>query len=154
MKKIVIIKELKQKKNQKKSINKDQISMINQYFTNSLDKLETQSIEQELRKKLCGYKQQDKLKKKYDSETFLNLDELVDKMVASKLVCFYCKIRVNIFYNFARDPQQWTLDRKDNSIGHSCENTIICCLKCNLQRRTQNMDKFLFTKNLQIIKTG
>jgi len=154
MKKIVIIKELKQKKNQKKSINKDQISMINQYFTNSLDKLETQSIEQELRKKLCGYKQQDKLKKKYDSETFLNLDELVDKMVASKLECFYCKIRVNIFYNFARDPQQWTLDRKDNSIGHSCENTIICCLKCNLQRRTQNMDKFLFTKNLQIIKTG
>ena len=28
---------------------------------------------------------------------------------------------------------QWTLDRIDNNIGHSKENVVICCLKCNLK---------------------
>ena len=48
--------------------------------------------------------------------------------------------------------EQWTLDRIDNNINHSESNVIIACLKCNLQRRCQNKDKFLFTKQLKIVK--
>ena len=41
----------------------------------------------------------------------------------------------------------------DNNINHSESNVIIACLKkCNLQRRCQNKDKFLFTKQLKIVK--
>ena len=57
-----------------------------------------------------------------------------------------------IFYNKVRDMEQWTLDRIDNDLNHSCENVVICCLRCNLQRRCQNKDKFLFTKQLRIVK--
>ena len=39
-----------------------------------------------------------------------------------------------------RDEQQWTLDRIDNDKCHSDENTVISCLKCNLQRRVKNSD--------------
>jgi len=47
---------------------------------------------------------------------------------------------------------QWTLDRIDNDMGHNNNNTVISCLGCNLQRRTTNQDKFLFTKQLKLKK--
>ena len=133
---------------------KDQKTIINNYFMNILDKKTFICVTKELKKKLNGYKQQDIKKDKYNPETFLNIEDLVDKLVGSKLKCYYCKTNVRVLYDYARDPVQWTLDRKDNSIGHSNSNTVICCLKCNLQRRTQNIDKFMFTKNLKIMKTN
>jgi hypothetical protein len=51
-----------------------------------------------------------------------------------------------------REPTQWTLDRKDNGLCHSCDNTLIACLKCNLQRRVTDMNKFNFTKKLLLKK--
>ena len=51
-----------------------------------------------------------------------------------------------ILYNKVRDLDQWTLDCIDNDINHSQENVVVSCLRCNLQRRCQNKDKFLFTK--------
>ena len=53
---------------------------------------------------------------------------------------------MNFLYKISRDPLQWTLDRIDNSIGHTNDNVIICCLKCNLERRCKNSNAFLFTK--------
>ncbi len=54
-----------------------------------------------------------------------------------------------IFFEKVRDEDQWTLDRLNNYDEHSNDNTIICCLKCNLQRRRKNSDKFLFSKQLE-----
>ena len=51
-----------------------------------------------------------------------------------------------------REPFQWTLDRIDNSLSHTNENTCVSCLKCNLQRRVMDADKFTFTKQLKISK--
>ena len=51
-----------------------------------------------------------------------------------------------------RDKHQWTLDRIDNSIGHNKENVVISCLECNLKRRTTEIDRFTFTKQLKITK--
>ena len=48
---------------------------------------------------------------------------------------------------------QWTLDRLDNNKGHCFENVVICCLKCNLKRRTTDDEKFKFTKQMRIVKT-
>jgi hypothetical protein len=54
-----------------------------------------------------------------------------------------------ILFDKVRDSNQWTLDRLNNYDEHSCDNTIISCLKCNLERRRQNSEKFKFTKQLQ-----
>jgi hypothetical protein len=105
----------------------------------------------EIEKKIYSYKTQDINKNKYAGNN-ITREEIIEKLVACKLKCFYCKKNVLLFYNKVRDMEQWTLDRIDNSINHSCDNVIIACLHCNLQRRCQNKDKFLFTKQLKIIK--
>ncbi len=51
-----------------------------------------------------------------------------------------------------REMKQWSLDRINNDLGHSCENVFISCLECNLKKRTKNSDSFLFTKQLKINK--
>jgi hypothetical protein len=51
-----------------------------------------------------------------------------------------------------REMQQWTLDRIDNDKGHFSDNVEISCLECNLKRKKQNSEKFLFTKQIKIIR--
>ena len=48
--------------------------------------------------------------------------------------------------------KQWTLDRLDNRYQHSDKNCVISCLQCNLQRRCLDDKKFLFTKQMNLIK--
>lgn len=109
-------------------------------------------LHKELEKKINGYKGQDIKKEIFDQTKLITLEEVVEKLVASKLKCFYCSSNVLVLYKNVREPTQWTLDRKDNDLCHSCENTIIACLKCNLQRRVTSMDKFDFTKKLVLKK--
>lgn len=128
----------------------EQIKMINMlYLDNNF--VNKKILEREIDKKISSYKTQDINKNKYDGNN-INREETIEKLVASKLKCYYCKCNVLLFYNKVRDMEQWTLDRIDNNINHSNDNVIIACLKCNLQRRCQNKDKFLFTKQLKIVK--
>ena len=110
------------------------------------------SIENVIAKKIYVYKSQDIKKEIYNKDQLITLDETVEKLVASKLKCCYCSCKVLLIYKNVREPTQWTLDRKDNDLCHSCDNTVIACLKCNLQRRVTNVDKFEFTKKLKIQK--
>ena len=102
----------------------------------------------ELNHKIQGYKGQDM--KKDIQVKIINLEDVLTKLVGSQLTCGYCSKPVYVLYKNVRDPMQWTLDRIDNSLGHTCENTCIACLKCNLQRRVMNAEKFSFTKKLKI----
>jgi hypothetical protein len=106
----------------------------------------------ELKKKLSGYKQQDIKKKKYDKNLFITYDDLIEKMIVSKHKCFYCRKLCKVLFKELRDPEQWTLERKDNSIGHTTDNVEICCYKCNIKRGTKNSDAFKFAKQMKIIK--
>ena len=109
-------------------------------------------IKKELIKKLNGYKNQDKKKKILNISKLINYNKLVEILVISKLKCYYCKCNTKLFYSKVRDMEQWTLDRIDNEMGHNSNNVVICCLGCNLERRNTNMEKFLFTKQLRILK--
>ena len=128
-----------------------QIKMINEMFLSQSCRNE-KLLRREIEKKISGYKAQDIDKQFYDAELLISLSDTIEKLVESKLKCHYCNCEVLLLYKNVRDPFQWSLDRIDNSKCHSRENTIIACLKCNLQRRTQNMNKFLFTKQLKITK--
>ena len=128
----------------------EQVKLINKYFLEQ-DDIMKQFITKELDSKINGYKAQDR-KKQLDC-VLINREEIVEKLLVSRLLCNYCRGKVKILFEEVRDNSQWTLDRIDNNIGHSKENTVICCLKCNLERRRLDAEKFRFTKQLKIKKT-
>lgn len=151
---------LEKPKNEKKSvqninqnffdINK-QTFLINQIYLN-IEIENKNKIIREIENKINNYKHQD-IDKNILSDNLINIDQTIEKLVSSKMKCFYCKKQIFLIYKFARDNLQWTLDRIDNNIGHSNQNTVICCLKCNLERRKKSSDAFKFTKQLKISKS-
>jgi len=112
----------------------------------------SKKAEQLLHRKLSSYGQQDKKKDRYNKEEMINYEQLLEKMVVSKMKCHYCRNAILLFYTSVREPLQWTLDRIDNSLGHNHNNVVIACLKCNLERRRQDDKKFLLGKQMNIIK--
>lgn len=139
----------------------EQLAMINKLYLNYVISEDTKGIvslsiciQREINRKISGYKHQDIKKKIYDELLLITMEDILEKLVASKLKCLYCKCLVNIIYKCVREESQWTLDRIDNDLCHSSDNTIVACLKCNLKRRNIDKDKFLFTRNLNIKKLG
>ncbi len=57
-----------------------------------------------------------------------------------------------LLYDITRESKQWSVDRIDNDLGHNINNYHLACLDCNLKRRRRTDEKFLFTKQLNIIK--
>jgi hypothetical protein len=109
-------------------------------------------IKSQVSNKLSGYKQQDIMKKVFAKEQIITFEQVVEKLKSSNLKCHYCNENVYLLYKFVREMNQWSLDRINNDLGHTCENVIISCLECNLKKRTKNSDSFLFTKQLKINK--
>jgi len=131
---------------------KIQIPLINKlYLDLTQDFSYKKELLREIDKKIASYKNQDINKNKY-TDNNITQEQVIEKLVTSKLKCYYCSCNMLIFYNKVRDIEQWTLDRINNDLSHTNENVVVCCLQCNLQRRCQNKDKFLFTKQLKIIK--
>lgn len=91
-------------------------------------------------------------KKIWDKTKFISYVELIEKLVISKLLCEYCRVKCNLISKENRDNNQWTLDRIDNNNGHNTNNVVISCLKCNLQKRRRNDKHFKFAKQMRIIK--
>ena len=125
-----------------------QIDLINKIYLDQ-DFREKKLIIREINCKISSYRQQDIRKNRHEKENLITLDDIIEKLVISKLKCYYCKIPLLIIFDKIRDQNQWTLDRLNNYDEHTNKNTIVCCLKCNLERRRKNSEKFLFTKQLQ-----
>lgn len=109
-------------------------------------------LNQEMERKLSSYKQQDKEKALDKSLSVISLDKVKELLKESEMKCFYCAEPVFVLYETVRENKQWTLDRVDNDMGHTETNVVIACLECNLQRRRTHQTKFLFTKQLKIVK--
>jgi len=106
----------------------------------------------EIKKKYSGYKSQDKQKHKYDVQQHITFRELIEKMIACKLKCYYCNKDMLLTYNKKKDGLQWTLERLNNNLGHYRDNTCISCLKCNLGRRTENHEYYKKGKTMILEK--
>jgi hypothetical protein len=111
-----------------------------------------QTFDESITLKINGYKQQDILKKRYDEKNFINFDFVKNLLKVSDFKCFYCQNMVLMMYDIKREMKQWSLDRKDNDLGHIQDNVIVSCLECNLQRRNKNIKSFTFFKQLNIQK--
>ena len=68
-------------------------------------------------------------------------------------ICNYCREKCFVIYKEVLFSYQWTLDRINNDMGHIKDNVVISCLKCNLQRKTMDYDRFEWGKKLKIKKT-
>lgn len=105
-------------------------------------------ILKELTSKIAGYKRQDVEKKIFQKDLFVSLEDVVDKLLCSRLKCFYCRRGCVILYKNMYSKQQWTLDRIDNDVGHNADNVVVSCLECNLKRGTMDSDRFKYGKQI------
>ena len=109
-------------------------------------------VKKEIQNKISSYSQQDKKRNIFYPNKIIGFEQCLEKLVLSKLNCYYCRESMLLMYEDKREPTQWTLDRLNNDIGHHNENVVICCLKCNLKKRRMDDEKFKFTKQLRVIK--
>ncbi len=130
------------------------VSMLEE--TSKVDNIIFKEVCRELRRqiqnKISSYKMQDIQKKKFDTDKFVNLEFVISLLYEKGVKCFYCKESVYLFYNFVRENKQWTLERIDNNSGHNMDNVEIACLLCNLRRRTMYHERYVFTKQMNIVK--
>lgn len=110
-------------------------------------------MKQQIEHKIYGYKQQDIKKQMHDATSFVTFEHTLTLLNDSHLLCVYCDAPVLILYENVREPSQWSLDRINNDLGHNCGNLLIACLSCNLKRRRTNMNAFMFTKQMKLIKS-
>jgi len=111
------------------------------------------TIKRHISMKLHSYKTQDQKNEILDEEQFVDIDFVLDLLKKSNMQCFYCKELVQLLYKHVREPKQWTLDRINNDIGHNRGNVEIACLSCNLRRRCIYHERYVFTKQMKIVKT-
>jgi len=109
---------------------------------------------QQINKKIYGYKQQDIIKKLLNNEKFITLESVTNKMIECELKCYYCINTMNVLYDISRESKQWSVDRINNDLGHNIDNFYLACLECNLKRRRRSDEKFLFTKQMKLVKVG
>ena len=130
-----------------------QKEVLNQLSKREMREVDIQEILcRMIKAKLSGYKSQDRAKEIYDENLFIGFDEVVAALLSSELTCFYCKGNVHLFYEYVREPRQWTLDRIDNQVGHNRGNVEIACLECNLRRKTMYHERYVYTKQAVIRK--
>ena len=123
--------------------------------TNSTDASTTSVflVEQQIKRKIQGYKSQDTEKHLWDAAQFVHYEYVLQLLVQCQLTCVYCRKPTMVLYKYVREPKQWTLERMDNSLGHICGNVQIACLTCNLRRRTMKQERYLLTKQMmRVIK--
>jgi hypothetical protein len=106
-------------------------------------------MKKELDAKLNGYRFQDQNKKREGRN--ISFVETIDKLIDTRLICYYCHTQCNVFYERVREMSQWSLDRIDNNLCHSVDNVVVACLKCNLHRKNINSKKFKDTKDMKSI---
>ena len=106
----------------------------------------------EITNKLTGYRHQDALKNHYDESAFITFPQVIELLTTCGLTCFYCKQFTPVLYKNVRDPSQWSLDRINNDIGHHCDNVVISCLKCNLQKKRMSSSAFAMSKQMILIR--
>ena len=89
-----------------------------------------QQIRKIIQKKLVVYKRQDTAKK---LQFNLKVDHVLELKNAQSNLCAACNIELLWIYK-PRDTQQFSVDRIDNTKGHTHDNVRLTCLECNRKR--------------------
>ena len=85
-------------------------------------------------------RQYDKKRNIYDADRFIDKCFL-EGLVEDYKQCYYGDCKVNLQYTEYRNDLA-TIERLDNSIGHIKSNCVLCCLKCNNLKKSNNLIYF------------
>ena len=99
-------------------------------------------------RRLASYAMQDRRRRGVTAE--IHVDDVIKKLVDARGACHYCGQRMKLASVVARDLQQWSLDRLDNSQPHTDANTVVSCLGCNLRKRRRNPEQFKLGASLKV----
>ena len=102
-------------------------------------------VRNEIRSKRRGYQEQDR-KRGWDPASVLSDTEVAEKMLVQRQKCWHCGSIVHVLYRDRYDPLQWSVDRLDNDIGHTRDNVVISCMRCNLRRGNKSIRTFTAVK--------
>ncbi len=130
----------------------EQLDIVNKIYMDVKPLDNCEIFIKEIEKKIEGYRRQDIEKEIYVKEKFIKMEEVLSRLTACKLKCYYCEQNCYVLYNEVLSKTQWTIDRIYNDCGHNNDNIVIACLDCNLRRRTMNSDRFKMGKQFKFIK--
>jgi hypothetical protein len=83
---------------------------------------------------LTHHRQSDKKYNRYDANHFVDTDFLKG-LIEDYENCYYDDCCVDLQYIENNDSLA-TLERINNNIGHIKSNCVLCCLKCNLAKKS------------------
>ena len=77
----------------------------------------------------------DKMHNIYDADRFID-KRFLKGLVEDYQQCYYGDCKVNFQYKEYQNDLV-TIERLDNSIGHIKSNCVLCCLKCNVLKKSE-----------------
>ena len=83
-------------------------------------------------------RQYDKMRNIYDPDRFIDKCFL-EGLIEDYKQCYYGDCEVNLQYTEYQDDLA-SIERLDNSIGHIKSNCVLCCLKCNKSRKSNELN--------------
>ncbi len=90
----------------------------------------------------CIYKKLVKSAKEVRRECSITYEEFVELTKIRE--CHYCLAPIEWVEFNTTNGSKYQLDRKDNSLGYTKENCVVCCTKCNMIKRNFfTYDQFL-----------
>ena len=84
-------------------------------------------------------RQCDKMRNIYDADRFIDKC-FMEGIVEDYKQCYYRDCKVILQYTEYQDDLA-TIERLDNSIGHIKSNCVLCCLKCNLSKKSKKKQR-------------
>lgn len=81
-----------------------------------------------IKNKLQAYRQSDE---KYERENNIDYEHVIKLLEGCNNTCHYCMQAVKLEWIEPKDPMQFSVNRKDNLIGHIKGNCEITCWGCN-----------------------
>lgn len=77
---------------------------------------------------------------RYDKEDHITLEFLQEQYTKQDNKCHYCKVIMEHTFERTSNPIQITIERKDNTIGHTKNNCVFSCYKCNITSRDKKLE--------------
>jgi len=101
-----------------------------------MSKEEERALQENIAKKIAGHKKYD-VERKW--ETDVDVPYIQNMIENQGEMCHHCQIYLKLSEYKARDREQFSIDRVDDTKGHLKGNVVISCWGCNHTHENRKM---------------